>query len=322
MSKYFLGVDIGSSKSHAIIADETGKIHGFGEGGPGNHEVVGYAGLEATLKLVTDKALSSSGLAREHIVGAGFGVSGYDWPSERTPTMSAISSLGLSAHLELVNDTLLGLIAGTEDGWGIAVVAGSGENCWGRDPRGRIGRMTGSGSSMGEYGGASTIAEKTIHVVSKAWSQRGPPTSLTQVLLETTGALDIEDLIEGLTQDRYQVSAEIAPDVFHAAEEEDTVALEVVQWAGEQLGSMVIGVVRQLNFQDEIFDVVEMGGVFNAGKLLTDPFHNTVLKEAPGARFVPLKVPPVIGAVLLAMEHAEVDQMSAREALIEQTELF
>ena len=183
MTEFFLGVDIGSSKSHAIIADGMGNIHGFGEGGPGNHEVVGYAGLQGTLKSVTEKALHAARIARDHIIGAGFGVSGYDWPSERTPTIRAIKTLGLSAHLELVNDTLLGILAGTEQGWGIAVVAGSGENCWGRDTQGRIGRMTGSGSTMGEYGGASTLAEKAIQVVSEEWSQRGPPTSLTQVLL-------------------------------------------------------------------------------------------------------------------------------------------
>jgi N-acetylglucosamine kinase-like BadF-type ATPase len=322
MSKYFLGVDIGSTKSQAIIVDGLGRVHGFGEGGPGNHEVVGYAGLQDTLKVVTTETLQSAGVTKEHIIGAGFGVSGYDWPSERTPTLSAIQTLGLSAHIELVNDTLLGLIAGAEQGWGIAVVAGSGENCWGRDSQGKIGRMTGHGSAMGEYGGASTIVEKTIHVVSEEWSQRGSPTSLTQILIEETGARDIEDLIEGLTQDRYQVDAEIAPRIFRAAEEGDTVALEVALWAGEQLGSMVNGVVRQLNLQDETFDVVEMGGVFNAGKLVTDPLHVTVLKVAPGARFVPLKAPPVVGAALLAMEHAEVDQGSARKALLAQTDQF
>ena len=170
--------------------------------------------------------------------------------------------------MELVNDTLLGLIAGAEQGWGIAVVAGSGENCWGKDAQGRIGRMTGSGALMGEYGGASTLAAKTIHVVAAEWTQRGPATSLTQILLEETGARDIEDLIEGLVLDRYQVNAEIAPHIFRAAEEADSVALEVVRWAGEQLGSMVNGVVRQLKFHNETFDVVEMGGVFNAGRLL------------------------------------------------------
>lgn len=322
MTKFFLGVDIGSTTSHSIIVNEQGNVLGCGEGGPGNHEVVGYDGLQDTLKVVTEKALHSAEVAREHIIGAGFGVSGYDWSSERAPTMRAIQTLGLSAHLELVNDTLLGLIAGAEEGWGIAVVAGSGENCWGRDIHGRIGRMTGSGSLMGEYGGASTIAERTIHVVSEEWSQRGPPTSLTQVLLEATGAIDIEDLIEGLTMDRYHIGSEIAPHIFRAAEETDEVALEVVRWAGKQLGSMVNGVVRQLDIQTETFDVVEMGGVFNAGTLLTDPFHETVLKVAPGARFVPLKVPPVVGAALLAMERTEVDQRVVREALMTQMREF
>jgi N-acetylglucosamine kinase-like BadF-type ATPase len=322
MTKFYLGVDIGSSKSQAIIVDKLGRVHGFGEGGPGNHEVVGYAGLQDTLKVITAEALQSAGVANEHIIGAGFGVSGYDWPSERALTMRAIQTLGLNAHIELVNDTLLGLIAGAEQGWGIAVVAGSGENCWGRNPQGKIGRMTGHGSTMGEYGGASTIAEKTIRVVSEEWSQRGPPTSLTQVLLEATGALDIDDLVEGLTQARYQVGAEITPHVFRAAKEADSVALEVVRWAGEQLGNMVNGVARQLNFQDESFDVVEMGGVFNAGKLLTDPLHATVLKAAPGARFVPLSTPPVVGAALLAMEHTEVDLGTARKALLAQTDRF
>ena len=47
---YFLGIDIGGTKSHALIADETGRAVGFGQGGPGNHEVVGYSGLEAMLQ--------------------------------------------------------------------------------------------------------------------------------------------------------------------------------------------------------------------------------------------------------------------------------
>ena len=45
MGKFYLGVDVGSSKTHALITDGAGKALGFGEGGAGNHEVVGYPGL-------------------------------------------------------------------------------------------------------------------------------------------------------------------------------------------------------------------------------------------------------------------------------------
>ena len=44
MTRYFLGIDIGGTKSHALVADDTGQALGLGVGGPGNYEVVGYSG--------------------------------------------------------------------------------------------------------------------------------------------------------------------------------------------------------------------------------------------------------------------------------------
>ena len=48
--RYYLGVDIGGTKSHALLSDEDGNALGFAEAGPGNHEVVGYAGLRQVLE--------------------------------------------------------------------------------------------------------------------------------------------------------------------------------------------------------------------------------------------------------------------------------
>ena len=49
MTHYFLGVDIGATKSHALLADETGQVVGFGLAGPGSYEVVDWEGLQAVL---------------------------------------------------------------------------------------------------------------------------------------------------------------------------------------------------------------------------------------------------------------------------------
>ena len=87
----YLGVDIGGTKSHAILADEAGRALGFAAGGPGNHESVGYGGLLAVLQEITHAALDQAGLRRADVAGAGFGVAGYDWPSERAPTLEAIA---------------------------------------------------------------------------------------------------------------------------------------------------------------------------------------------------------------------------------------
>ncbi len=43
---YYLGVDVGGTKTHALIADESGRAVGFAQAGTGSWEVVGYNGLE------------------------------------------------------------------------------------------------------------------------------------------------------------------------------------------------------------------------------------------------------------------------------------
>jgi len=72
--KYFLGIDVGSSKTHALIVDETGRCIGFGKAGAGNHQGVGYDGLENVLKEAFSSAQKMSGVDKAHIAGAGFGV--------------------------------------------------------------------------------------------------------------------------------------------------------------------------------------------------------------------------------------------------------
>jgi N-acetylglucosamine kinase-like BadF-type ATPase len=41
----FLGIDVGGSKTHAMLSDESGQVLGFGVGPGGNPEMVGYDGL-------------------------------------------------------------------------------------------------------------------------------------------------------------------------------------------------------------------------------------------------------------------------------------
>ena len=319
MTKYFLGIDTGATKSHALIADETGQAIGFGLGGPGNHESVGYEGLIAVLHDITHQALNSAGITRQQLAGAGFGVAGYDWPSERAPTLEAIATLGLNCPIEPVNDTVVGLLAGVSEGWGVAVVGGTGENCWGRDREGRYAHVTGNGPLMGEYGGSGTLVNKALQDVSKAWSYRGPKTALTEAFIEFTGARDVDDLLEGLVLAKYRLGAAAAPLIFRVAEAGDLVAREAIRWAGFELAGLASGIIRQLKLELLAFEIVLVGSLYNGGPLLLDPMQEAVHRLAPGARFVRLQAPPVVGGVLLGMELAGVNGYVVREKLIETT---
>ncbi len=302
-STFYLGVDVGGSKTHALITDAAGRALGFGKSGPGNHERVGYDGLVAALRQATDEALAAAGLSKDQLAGAGFGVSGYDWPSERQPTLDAIARLDFKSPVDAVNDTLIGLLAGSADGWGVAVVSGTGSNARGWDKsRQREGMVTSAGLVMGEGAGSHEMVSMAVQSVSHEWTQRGPATQLTPALLAYVGAKSLPDFIEGIMEQRYAIPPAAAPIVFQVAAAGDEVALDLVRWAGRELGELANCVIRQLDFQDLEFDVVQVGSMYDGSPLMTDVMRETIAAFAPGARLVRLTAPPVMGAVLLGME--------------------
>jgi len=301
--KYYFGADIGSSKTQILIADERGQIAGTGLAGPGNHQTVGYEGMYSALQDGITQALDEARITVKDISGSGFGISGYDWPSDEPEMVETINRLNLQAPFEMHNDAILGLVAGAEQGWGIAVVSGSGCNCWGWDrDRKHIGRVTGFGDLTGEAAGSTELVYRAMQLVAHAWTKRGQETALTQVFIDYVGAKDTVDLLEGFTTGRYRVDGRAAPLVFQVAEAGDPVAGQLIHWAGSELGELAKAVIRQLNFQDINFDIVLVGSMFEGGSLLVDPMRETVRQLAPGARLVKLSVPPVIGALLLGMQ--------------------
>jgi N-acetylglucosamine kinase-like BadF-type ATPase len=318
MTQYFLGVDTGATKTHALIADENGHVTGFGIAGPGNHESVGYEGVELALKTAVSKALGMARLSITQISGAGFGIAGYDWPSERQPTLDTIATLSLQAPVEAVNDMVVGLIAGASQGWGVVIDAGTGTNCRGRTPDGREGMITGLGGRFGEYGGAGDMVRAAVQSVAHEWSRRGPATQLSAEFLRLTGASDLTDLLEGITLEKYHLRANLAPLVFQVAEAGDPVANRIITWLGSELAESILAIVRQIDIASIQLDVVMIGSLFNGGGLLVNPMVEKVHSEAPGACFTRLHAPPVAGGVLLGMQQAGIDFRPIRERLLEE----
>mgnify|MGYP001139952961 CR=1 FL=1 len=315
--RYFLGVDVGNTKSHALVADENGRVLGFGEAGAGSWEAVGWDAARLVLHDIVAQALAQAAVSKDAVAGAGFGYAGYDWPEDRAGHMAMIASLSLPAPYTLGNDTLVGLVAGAEEGWGIVVVAGTSNNCYGRDRRGREGRVTGAGSRFGEYGGAMEMVTRAIQAVALAWTRRGPATALSAAFMAHTGATDVADLLAGLIRRRYTLSSAAAPLIFEVAARGDNVAQEVVAWSGRELGSLATGVIHQLGLAAESFPVVLAGSLYKGGAPLIEPLRRTIQAVAPGATLVHLEAPPVVGGVLLGMEKAGLDTAVCRQHLLE-----
>lgn len=313
---YLLGIDTGTSKTHALITTCTGKVCGFGEAGCGNHEVVGLDGFIHAMDDAIKDALSMAEVKKDQIRGMGFGISGYDWPSEEPMMVKAIEALGIHSDYQFTNDVTVGLIAGATEGWGVAVDAGTGNNVRGRDRSGRIGRITGNSVWCGEIGGGGEMVWLASVAAIHAWTTRGPKTQLTQLFLEYAEVESEFELMQGLSTGQIHLPPILARDIFRLAREGDQVAVEIINTSAHELAANVNAVIRQLDLQKVNFDLVLIGSIFKAGEQVLQPFQQAVHNFAPGAKLVRLSVPPVVGSVLLAAETIGIVAQDIRQRII------
>jgi len=301
---YFLGIDVGATKTHALLTDEHGTPLALCNAGSGNPESVGYTAFARVVSALVENACQQANITKSTISSAGFGIAGFDWPSEEEEFSSIIRSIIPGVPFTLVNDALLGIPAGTTHGWGISLVAGTSFNCRGLSPDGNQGRVIGEGLKWGEAAGSTEVVLRAVQAVAAEWTHRGQPTTLTPALLSFYNETSVPALVEKLVLKKHFIDPTFAPTVFELARQGDSVAVGVVNWAADQLASLVIGVARQLDLINIPVEVVLVGSMFNTGDILLNPLQHQIHKYIPNAKLVRLNTLPVTGAVLLAVQKA------------------
>jgi N-acetylglucosamine kinase-like BadF-type ATPase len=95
--------------------------------------------------------------------------------------------------------------------------------------------------------------------------------------------------------------AQLSKLVVRHAQTGDAVALDILTDAAHELARAVNAVIKKLGMQHEAFRVAYVGGVFGAGELVLGPLRQAVCLCAPKAEIALPLMPPVQGAVKLAM---------------------
>ncbi|RJE91353.1 ATPase [Paenibacillus sp. 1011MAR3C5] len=302
--KYYLGVDAGGSKTYAVIANENGEIAGMGKGGNGNHQT-DRRQTEISLKEAVTGALEEAGLTEDQIEFAWFGLAGADRESDFRILRPMIAGLNLPRS-EISGDTMIAMRAGTENPFGIVIICGSGVNCSGTNRAGELYQCGGFGYQFGDFGGGYDLSVEVFRSVVRAYEGRETKTELTDKLINLLGYASVAELRDDYLDHDRHLPVDVARLLFQAAEEGDETAIRLLIKQGEELGLAAAATIRHLDMSGEAFDLVLAGSLLTKGDqagIIRSAIERKVKQAAPNCTLTVLKNEPVIGAVILAMEH-------------------
>ncbi len=308
MADCVLGVDGGGTKTLAAICSMDGTILGMGKSGCSNFQSCGEKEAHRQLALAIEQVMKDSGVSPGQIKGACYGISGADRKKDFDTVRRMIEPINPCAEFTLVNDTIIALRAGTDDGVGIALIAGTGANAIGRNAKGKTLQVGGMGALTGDYGSAGQLAEAAIVAAFKGLDGRAEATVLSEMFCRHLELSHLEDIIEyeffDLPRGPLEMGS-LAPLVFEAASRGDFVASRILQEAGREIGAAAMIVMDGLFDKSEMVTLVFGGSVFTKGvsSVMIDTIKQHILEAHSLVRFVKLEDEPVVGALGFAFDH-------------------
>jgi N-acetylmuramic acid 6-phosphate etherase len=302
-----LGIDGGGTHTVALLAqlqaNQDGKwtMLGRGEAGPSNLQAVGAERAFQAIDEAVSKAFQAAGVSRSPVQVAWFGLAGAGRPEDQELVRRWALQKGLAADVEVSADAPLLLAAGAPDGWGVAVVAGTGSIAFARSPDGRTSRAGGWGYLLGDEGSGYALSLAALQAVARMSDGRGLDTILAQSLLERLHLNQPQELIAAIYRgvlDRPALAA-FAPLVLQAAERGDAVAGDIVQEGADHLGLMITSCAQQLELVPP-YPLVLSGGLLLASASYRDRLLSALSVLKIHAEPVTLVPEPAEGAVRLA----------------------
>jgi N-acetylglucosamine kinase-like BadF-type ATPase len=300
---HVLGIDAGGTKTLCLLADERGAILAEGRGPGANLHAAGELAVEKVLHEVMETALGDRAITPAAIC---LGIAGVDRDDEARTVRSIMRRIAFKSRTLVVNDALIALVAGSGDGAGIAIIAGTGSIVYGRNGRGEAARAGGWGHMIGDEGSGYWIGREALAAVMRAADDRGPSTELTPEILAHFDVGDVSRLpriVYDRAQPRTAVAA-LGPLVQRVTEQGDAVATRILERAAEELVLGARSVAARLEMRGDAFAFYLAGGMFRVVPWLVDELSRRLVEVAPRSQVEVLEKEPATGAVWLALAEA------------------
>ena len=302
-----LAIDGGNSKTDVALVRGDGSLLALARGPLSSPHHLGLDGCLEVLQRLVDEVLEDAGLSDDPLPFAAVAkilLAGVDQPAEEERLLELVQSRRWAERTAVGNDTFAVLRAGTERGWGVAIVCGAGINCVGVAPDGRHARFPSLGAITGDWGGGYDVGLAALSAAARSEDGRGPRTSLEHAVPRHFGLATPAELAQAIHGGSIPLRRviELAPLVLSEAAD-DAVAAEIVQRLAVEVVALARAALERLDLAGQPVEVLLGGGLLRSGDgLLLDAIRAGLREVGPAIVAHTTASPPIVGAALLGLD--------------------
>ena len=300
-----LGIDGGGTTTEAWLAEPGCHVLSRGTAGPSNAKAVGQEAARRALDAAIRDAFHGAGLIPTPVDVICLGLAGFDRPDDRKILAGWADEAGWARRLVMVNDGDLVVAAGTSDGWGVGVIAGTGSIAVGRAKDGRTARAGGWGHLIGDEGSAYGVVLEALRLVARQADGRAPrPTGhdpLTERICAALGVAEPFHIVTKVYSPEFTRAriASLAPEVLAACTEAPDTGKQLLVPAGTALAEMVAAVARSLGWTSGMLPLAVAGGFLLSVTIVRQRMVDQLIRHGYQVDVTSV-THPVRGAVILA----------------------
>lgn len=266
------GIDGGGTHTRLELRDDENRLLSRTEFGPFNLNAIGEAAFRRLLRQVFAACGDMADCARLCVGGAGIS----------NPAVGAIlgqelERAGFSGMWKLCGDQEIAL-RGAMDGPGIAVIAGTGSICFGKNQAGQTARSGGFGHLIDDGGSGYALGRDVLSTAVQALDGRCPDTAILERVYHRLGREDpgaIVSFVYDETTDKAAI-ARFSSIALALAEEGNPTAQAILNRGAGELYALAAAVQRRLGLEGR--PIALLGGLLSG----ENPYRRAVARKLAG----------------------------------------
>lgn len=267
-----IAIDGGGTKTQLLCATDQSQVLGEGLAGPASLAVSSPETAKTNIQAALTQAMSAV-VPTEQVKAVVLGLAGVNTPEQIAFAKQLFEPI--FEHFQLppmqftvVNDVEIALANGSTADNALALIAGTGSNCFGHNAQGKTAKVGGWDYLLSDEGSGYAVGLAALKVTAQSADGRLPHSTLQDLLFEhfaVDSLLGLSNKVYSPPLTKTQI-AELCPLVQEAATHNDQAAMQIIHQAIDDWLSAVKAVITQLELQNVPADLVL------AGSLTTVPF--------------------------------------------------